>query len=218
MTFDSLAFLVHPEILYVHGPPEPRVEQQIPSRVMIIVIHIHAIAVPFPIAAAIEVVRSNYPIGIVVQYDAARPVIDPARDKDFSHMPVAAARISPTGLYAVVVVVPVAIMRVLWIIPTFVLPIVVPVVAVFVLVLAFVLPFIAMVVAALPGCRDRQSPGQRHEQCPSNDFAHKSSLQRLRCRPTFFRLPHPIIAGAAYRRIFECLFLLSCLQSRSVQD
>src|SRR6266436_5757868 len=185
---------------------------------MIVVIDIHAIAVPFPIAAAIEVVRGNYPIGVVVQYDAPRPVIDPACDKDFSHMPVAAARISPTGLYAVVVVVPTAVMRVVWIVPTFVFPIVVAVVAVLVLVLAFVLPLIAMVVAALPGCRDRQSPGQRHEQCPSYEFAHKCILQRLRCRPTFFRLPHPIIAGAAYRRIFECLFLLSCLQSRSVQD
>src|SRR5467141_900066 len=144
---------------------------------MIVVIHVHPIAVPFPIAATIQVVRSNYPIGIVVEHDAPRPVIDPACDKDFSHMPVAAARISPTGLYAVVIVVPVAIMRILWIVPSFVFPIVVAVVAVFMLVLALVLPLIAMVVAALPACRGRQSPGQCHEQGPSYEFAHKFSLQ-----------------------------------------
>src|SRR6266850_3757051 len=167
---------------------------------MIVVIDVHAIAVPFPIPAAIQVVRSNYPIGVVVEYDAPRPVIDPACDKDFSHMPVATTRIGPTGLYAVVIVVPVAIMRILWIVPTFVFPIVVAVVAVFVFVLAFVFPLIAMVVPALSGCRDRQRPGQRHEQCPSYDFAHKSSLQRLRCRSTSFRLRHPIIVGTACRR------------------
>jgi hypothetical protein len=61
--------------------------------------------------------------------------------------------ISSTGLDAVVIVVPAAVVRVLWIIPTFVFPIVVAVVAVFVLVLALVLSLIAMVVAALPRCR-----------------------------------------------------------------
>src|SRR6266850_3151975 len=167
---------------------------------MIVVVDIHAIAFPFPIAAAIQIVRGNYPIGIVVKHHATRPVIDPPRDEDFSHVSVTSVRIGMSGADAVVIVVPTAVVRVLWIIPTFVFPVVVAVVAVFVFVLAFVLPLIAMVVAALPVSRDSQSPGQRHEQCPSYDFAHKSSLQRLRCRSTSFRLRHPIIVGTACRR------------------
>src|SRR2546426_11876225 len=130
---------------------------------MIVVIDVHAIAIPFPIAAAIQVVRSNYPIGVVVEYDAPRPVIDPACDKDFSHMPVAAARIGPTGLYAVVIVVPVAIMRILSIVPPFVLPISVAVVAGFLFVLALVFLLFAMVVPAPPRGRHRPRTGQRHE-------------------------------------------------------
>src|SRR5882762_2724412 len=149
---------------------------------MIVVVHIHPIAFPFPMATAIQVVGGHYPIGIVVEHDTARPVIDAPGDKDFSHMPVTPIRIGASWPDAIVIVVPIpVVVAVPVLVPALVFSIVVAVVAVFVFVLALVLAVIvavvavAMVVPVLSGCRDRQSPGQRHEQCPSYDFAHESS-------------------------------------------
>jgi hypothetical protein len=55
-------FLVHAKIFYVHVAAQPRVEQQIPSWMMIVIVNVDAIAIPFPIAAAIQVVGSHYPV------------------------------------------------------------------------------------------------------------------------------------------------------------
>jgi hypothetical protein len=58
---------VDAKILNVHGAPQPRIEQQIPSRVVIVVVHIHTIALPFPIAAAVQIVIRHNPVRIVVE-------------------------------------------------------------------------------------------------------------------------------------------------------
>src|SRR2546425_6678838 len=90
---------------------------------MIVVVDVHAIALPFPIAAAIEVVVGNHPIRIVVEHHAARAVINPTGDKYFSHVFVAAVRISAPWLDAVVVGIPVG-MGVVRIVPALVFAVV----------------------------------------------------------------------------------------------
>src|SRR2546425_10761635 len=97
---------------------------------MIVVVDVHAIALPFPIAAAIEVVVGNDPIRIVVEHHAARAVIDPTGDKYFSHVFVAAVRIGAPRLDAVVVGIPVAVVGVVRIVPALVFAVVMAVVVV----------------------------------------------------------------------------------------
>src|SRR4029077_13090895 len=93
---------------------------------MIVVVDVDPIAVPFPIAAAIEVVVGNHPIRIVVEDHAASPVIDPARDKYFSYVLVAAVRIGASRLEAFAVGIPVG-MWVVRIVPALVFAVIVPV-------------------------------------------------------------------------------------------
>jgi len=49
-------FSTRPKVFYVHIAPQPALIQQVPPGVMIVVVDNRAVAVPFPIAAAIEVV------------------------------------------------------------------------------------------------------------------------------------------------------------------
>src|SRR5713101_5751713 len=120
---------------------------------MVVVVDVDLVAIPLPIAAAVEVVGGDYPVGAIVKDHVARAVVDGARDKYFSDMFVAAARIVATGNDAVVLVVPAAI-----------------IVAHFLLFLALVLAVVVMIVAvaaviAILARRCRaQSRGQR-EQC-----------------------------------------------------
>src|SRR6267143_6052322 len=168
---------------------------------MIVVVDIHPIAFPFPIATAIQVVGGHYPIGVVVEHDAARPVIDSPSDKDFSHMPVAPVRIGASWPDAVVIVVPIpVVVAVPVLVPALVFSVVVAIVIFAAMpVPVFVVAVIVAVVAVLSGCRRRQTPGQGHEQCPSYDFAHKSPLQRLRCPPV--PSPHRLVfVGEVLRR------------------
>src|SRR5216684_1092444 len=161
--------LVQAEILDVDIAPEAGVEEQVPAGVMIVVVDIDAVAFPFPIAAAVEVVVGNHPIRIIVEDHAASPVIDSARDIYFSYVLVAAVWISPTRLKAVVFGIPVR-MGVVRIVPALVVSVVmaVPAVAaIFVLVLALVLPVVvavAMVATVLRRSGDGQRSGQSHEK------------------------------------------------------
>ena len=95
-------YLLQAEILDVDVASESRIEQQIPAGVVIVVVDVYAIAVPFPIAAVIEVVGGNHPVRIVVQHHAPRPVIDSPRDKLRFHVFVAAMRVRPARPNAVV--------------------------------------------------------------------------------------------------------------------
>src|SRR5260370_8075631 len=77
---------------------------------VVVVVDVNLVMVPLPIAAAVEVVGGDYPVGAIVQNYVARAVIDGARDEYFPDMFVTAARIVPPGNDAVVLVVPAAIL------------------------------------------------------------------------------------------------------------
>lgn len=49
---------------------QPRVEQQIPTRVLIIVVNEYAVLPPAPVAAMRHIVRSYHPSGAIFQHDA----------------------------------------------------------------------------------------------------------------------------------------------------
>lgn len=116
---------------------------------MIVIVYVHAIALPFAIAAAVQVVGGNHPIRIVVEHDAARPEIHPPRDEFTSHVLVAAMRISPPGLDAVVIGISIAVMRVVRIIPASVIPVVMPVAVIAsMFVPAFMFPVIVFIISA----------------------------------------------------------------------
>src|SRR5207249_3039672 len=155
---------------------------------MIVVVDIHAIAVPCPIAAAVEVVIGNHPIRVVVEHDAARPVINAPGDKYLSDVFVASSRIGAACLEAVVVGIPIGV-GVARIVPAFVLAIIVAiavVIAIFVLVAAFMLAIVVVVGAILMRGGDRQRSGQSHKNHTCQDFSHTLFLQDLRWRRSYF--------------------------------
>jgi hypothetical protein len=132
---------------------ETGIEEQVPAGVMIVVVYIDAVAVPFPIAAAIEVVGGNHPVRIVIEHDAPSPEIHSPGDEFTSHVLVAAVRIKPPGPDTVVVGIPVRV-RVVRIVPAFVISVVMAfavVAAIFVLVPSLMLPVVVVVVMALTG-------------------------------------------------------------------
>src|SRR5260370_37383732 len=115
---------------------ETGIEEQVPAGVMIVVVHVHAVAVPFPIAAAIEVVGGNHPVRIVIEHDAPSPEIHSPGDEFTSHVFVAAVRIRPPGPDTVVVGIPVRVW-VVRIVPAFVISVVMAVAVVAPVVLLF---------------------------------------------------------------------------------
>ena len=145
------------EIFDVDVAPEAGVEEQIPPGVMVVVVDIDLIAVPSPIAAAVEIVRSYDPIGIVVQEDVPSAVVNATRDENLSYVLVAAVGICAARADAIVIGIPFAIViAVAMLVPAFVFAIVVAIafiVTVFVptFMLSVVMPIvtIAAVVAIL---------------------------------------------------------------------
>ena len=143
------------------------------------------LAVPLIMAgvrtAAVQVVIGNHPIRIVIKHHAARPIIDATGDKYFSHVFVAAARVSAPRLETGVVRIPAIVVGVVRVVPALVFPVVMTVViAIFVLVPAFMLAVVVVVVAILRRRSDRQCSRQGHENHTCQDFSHRLSLQRLR--------------------------------------
>src|SRR6267143_6616435 len=118
---------------------ETSIEEQVPAGVMIVVVHVHAVAVPFPIAAAIEVVGGNHPVRIVIEHDAPSPEIHSPGDEFTSHVSIAPVRIRPPWPDAVVIVVPIPV-----------------VIAIRLFVPALVLSVVVAVVMVLTRCGDRQ--------------------------------------------------------------
>jgi len=84
------SLLVHAEIFDVGVAAKAGVEEQIPARMMVVVVDVNLIVVPLPIAATVKIVGSHDPVGVVIQKDVASAVIEAARNEDFSHMGVAA--------------------------------------------------------------------------------------------------------------------------------
>src|SRR5260370_35538914 len=146
---------------------------------VVVVVDVDLVTIPFPIAAAVQVVGGDDPVGAIVKNHVARAVIDRTRDKYFSDMFVAAARIMATGNDAVVLVVPAAIIVAHFLLfPAFVLAVVVAVslVAVSVLVLALVFTVVVTIVAILARRCRAQSRGQREQCGAQNQFVHCASL------------------------------------------
>src|SRR5260370_16479078 len=63
---------LHAEELDVNGAAEARVEQHVPAGMAVVVIDIDAVAIPFPVAAARNVVGRDDPIGLVVENNVPR--------------------------------------------------------------------------------------------------------------------------------------------------
>ena len=142
---------------------------------MVVVVDVDLVAVPLPVAATIEIIRSDNPVGTVVEDDIARAVIDRARDEDLPDVLIVAARVLSPRDNAVVLMVPVAIVgAVLVFFPAPMLTVIVAIVAAVVLaspvVLSIVVMFIAIaVVVAILGRRGQgESSGQRAQRSSQN--------------------------------------------------
>src|SRR2546428_11338755 len=95
---------------------------------MIVVVDVDAIAIPFPIAAAVEVVGSHNPVRVIVEHDATGAVVDARGNEDVSHMSIAAVRIGAAGADAIMIVIPIAmVIAVAMLVPAFVLAVIVAV-------------------------------------------------------------------------------------------
>src|SRR3989454_8019253 len=114
------------EVLDVNVTAEPRVEQQIPAGMVIVVVNINDITVPGPVAAPRYVVRSDHPRGAVVENHLARADVEPSTLPRVSDFHIAAARIRMARTKAVMIVVPIAVLvPPLMFVPALVLPLVV---------------------------------------------------------------------------------------------
>jgi hypothetical protein len=139
---------MYAKIFDVHVASQAGVEQQVPAGVMVIVVNKHSIAVPFPIAAAIQVIRCHNPVRIVVEHDAAGPEIHAPSDEITSYMFIAAVGIRVPRANAVVLSVPIR-MRVARIVPAPMIPVVVAVAVLApVSILAFMLSIVMFIVSA----------------------------------------------------------------------
>jgi hypothetical protein len=135
---------VETEILDVHIAAEAGVEKQVPAGMVIVVVDVYAIAVPFPIAAAIQVVGGNYPVRIVVEHHATRSEVDPPGDKYFAYVLVVAIRIRPPWPNTVVLGIPIGV-GVVRIVPAFVVSVVMAIAAILsMFVFAFMLPVVVV--------------------------------------------------------------------------
>jgi len=75
---------LHAEELDVNGAAEARIEEYVPAGMVVIVIDGDAVAIPFPVAAARDVVGRDDPVGLVVENDVARARIEAADDNDMT--------------------------------------------------------------------------------------------------------------------------------------
>src|SRR6266702_3770024 len=71
----------------------------------VVIIDIDAVAIPFPVATARNVVGRDDPIGLVVENDVPRARIEAADDNDAPNVPVTAARIVVAGANALAIIV-----------------------------------------------------------------------------------------------------------------
>src|SRR5258708_24175652 len=94
----------------------------------VVVIHIDAVAVPFPIAAARNVVGRDDPIGLVVENNVPRARIEAADHNDVTNVRVSATRIVAPGTNVLAFVIPiVVVLTVVVLLPDFLVSVLVPV-------------------------------------------------------------------------------------------
>ncbi len=163
---------LHTEELDVNGTAEARIKQHVPARMAVVVIHVDAVAIPFPVAATRNVVGRDDPIGLVVENDVPRARIEPADDNDVPNVPVTAARIGVAGANALAIIIPIVVLAtVVMLVPAFVLAVVVAVaVAVVIIVIAVLVPALVFaVVVVLRAGRGSRREGEyersKGQQC-----------------------------------------------------
>ena len=99
-----------PKVLHVDVLTEPCIEQHIPSRMNVIVVHLNVVPVPTPIAAMIKVVRSYDPRGMVIEYHAPSTIIHGHEYEISSAALEVAIRIVAARFDVVFVVIPIAVL------------------------------------------------------------------------------------------------------------
>ena len=131
---------LHAEELDVNGAAEARIEEHVPAGMEVVVIDIDAVAIPFPVAAAMNVVGRDDPIGLVVENNVPRARIEAADHNDVTNVRVSATRIVAAGTNVLAFVIPiVVVVTVVMLVPAFVLAVVMPV-AVVIIVIAVLVP------------------------------------------------------------------------------
>jgi len=108
----------------VNVAAEARIEEQVPAGMAVVVIHLDAVAIQLPIAAAMSVVGRNHPIGLVVENDMSRARVEAANDNDFTDVWITAVLV-PTFVFAVVVVVALVIIVIAVLVPALVFAVVI---------------------------------------------------------------------------------------------
>src|SRR5436305_1034537 len=135
---------------------------------MIVIVNVHLIAIPLPVAAPIDVISCYDPVGAIVEDDIAGTIVDGAGNKALANMLVMAAGIRTARNDAGMLVVPAAVVV---FIPALVLAIImaVVVIAIAVLFLSLVLPIVVAiitvaVIVAILSWRGNRDSGRQHEQ------------------------------------------------------
>ena len=109
------------------GAAEPRVEEQIPAGVMVVIVDVDIVTIPIPIATVRHVVGGHDPIRAVVEDDVAGTNIVTAKSVVLLHVFVAAVWIAAARPDAIAIVVPVGVVGIVRIVPAFVFSVVVAV-------------------------------------------------------------------------------------------
>src|SRR5262249_25083903 len=104
----------------VHGTSESRVEEQIPTRMIVIVVDVNFVATPIPVTATRNVIIGYDPCGVVVKDDTTHAGFIGANDIDPAHVVIATIgiAIAETNAVLVIVVVPPVVMGIMGIVPT----------------------------------------------------------------------------------------------------
>jgi hypothetical protein len=154
---------LHAEELDVNGAAEVRIEEHVPAGVAIVVIDVDTVAIPFPVAAARNVLRRDDPIGLVVEDDVPCARIEATDDNDTTNVRVTAERVIVAGAKPLAIVIPIiVVVTVVMLVPAFVLAVVVAVAVVIIAVLVPALVF-AVVVVLRAGRASRREG--KYERC-----------------------------------------------------
>src|SRR5207302_3542969 len=157
----------------------------------VVIIDIDAVAIPFPVATARNVVGRDDPIGLVVENDVPRARIEAADDNDVPNVRVTAARIVVAGANALAIIIPIVVVATtVMLVPAFVLAVVVAVVVI-IIVIAVLIP--ALVLPWSSSCALAEAAGAKANTnaASPNDassffmvFSPKDPNSKIRCTPS----------------------------------
>src|SRR6516164_4997340 len=158
------------EELDVNGAAETRIEEYVQARMVVVVIDVDAVAVPFPVAAARNIVGREDPIGLVVENDVPRARIEAADHNHMTNVRVTPVRIVVAGSNALAIVIPLVVITVVMLVPALVLAVVVAVAVVIIIVVAVLVPALVFaVVVVLRAGQDSSREGKyrrsKSQQC-----------------------------------------------------